>query len=145
MIVDGLWEYAIPFSSPRFDHAGVISAGIVLYCTMVAFVTNNNDMIWWTILTCAQKLTCSQLSLPHNSHLRSTKWNTCNMTARDYCYNNRAKYQNNLPSKCTLKTQRHNSKPIYQVLLTLSFAPNSNYCVVTTKICFVGHKTKRNQ
>jgi len=27
------------------------------------------DMIWWTILTCAQKLTCSQLSLPHISVL----------------------------------------------------------------------------
>ena len=25
------------------------------------------DMIWWTILTCAQKLTRSQLSLPHGT------------------------------------------------------------------------------
>ena len=26
-----------------------------------------HDMIWWTILTCAQKLTRSQLSLPHGT------------------------------------------------------------------------------
>jgi len=35
-----------------------------------------HHMIWWTILTCAQKLTCSQLSLPHGNQTKKNNEGT---------------------------------------------------------------------
>ena len=40
------------------------------------------DMIWWTILTCAQKLTCSQLSLPHGNQTKKNNEETKNIKRR---------------------------------------------------------------
>jgi len=37
---------------------------VVLYRYSLNLHQPASPMIWWTILTCAQKLTCSQLSLP---------------------------------------------------------------------------------
>jgi len=39
-------------------------------------------MIWWTILTCAQKLTCSQLSLPHGNQTKKNNEETENIKRR---------------------------------------------------------------
>jgi len=39
-------------------------------------------MIWWTILMCAQKLMCSQLSLPHGNQTKKNNEETKNIKRR---------------------------------------------------------------
>ena len=48
------------------------------YYTVPLGGDSSYDMIRWTILTCAQKLTCSQLSLPHGNQTKKNNEETKN-------------------------------------------------------------------
>jgi len=79
------WKYTTQKwrkKSPFGHHRTILSCGIfatkaridnrkkLVKQQYLPHMSSQYDMIWWTILTCAQKLTCSQLSLPHGNQTK---------------------------------------------------------------------------